>query len=222
MTGYNASSNMFGLGPILGTAAEDWNRTTIGTAGGRSGSSGDSGRTWAIMAGIFADLSSAYSNFNAVRLQKIQQKAQASALDYRARMQALDQRAAERQAESILAQGRAEIGRVTLEGGQRRAALEARTAASGVEASGRNAIEAQASERLMQEIDVYNINLASVQQASAARRRATDIGNQAQFDRTAAVSLRRQARAASPEAAFLGGLARNSARTGYLLAYQPS
>lgn len=208
------------IGPMLGTSELD--QALAGSPLGAAGRSGDSGRTWAIMAGIFADLTSAYSSYNAVRLQKVAQKAQASALDFRSRMLDMDRRAAERQAESILSQGRAEIGRVTLEGGQRRAQLEARTAASGVEASGRNAIEAQASERLMQEIDVYNINLASVQQANAARQRATDIGNQAAFNRTAAVSLRRQARAANPEAAFLGGLARNSARTGYLLAYKPS
>lgn len=179
-------------------------------------------RGWAIAAGVFADLTSAYANFNQVRQETRQAKAQASALGFRSRMLELDRRAAEMQAQDILRAGQSQIGQVSLEGGQRRAALEVATAASGVDASGANAREAQASERLLEAIDVYNINLASVQQANAARRQATNIGNEARFARTASVNLRRQARAAAPEAALLGGLGRSAARTSALLTYKPS
>lgn len=217
MTDYNASSYLLGLGPML----QNQYGTTVDTIGAAP-AAGYNARAWAIAGGVFADLTSATATFEQVRLQQTAQRAQASASSFRARMLELDRRAAEKQAQSILRAGQAEIGRVTLEGGQRRAALEARMAASGVDASGANAIEAQVSERLMQEIDAYNINLESVQQANAVRRRAVDLGNQAGFQRQAAVSLRRQARVAAPESAFLGGAASSAARTGYLLAYKPS
>lgn len=211
------SMALFGLAPMLGADT----RFDNPAASALMSESKPDRRNWAIAAGVFADLSSAYANFSQIRQAQTQAKAEASALSFRARMLELDRRAAEQQAQSILGQGQSQIARLSLESGQRRAEIEASTSSRGVEASGASAIEAQASERLIEAIDAYNINLDTVQQANAARRQATNIGNQARLARAGSVSLRRQARAAAPETAHVAGLGRSVARTSYLLAYKP-
>jgi hypothetical protein len=177
---------------------------------------------WAIAAAVFGDLTRGYASFAEARARQEETKAQASFLGHRARMLEMDRRAAMRQAESILEAGQSEIGRVTLEGGQRRAAIEASQAARGVEAGVGSAAEVMASERLMQQAEVYHINLSAVRQASAARQGAVAIGNEALFSRTSSRSLRRSARRAAPEAALLGGAASAGLSAAYLSNYRRS
>jgi hypothetical protein len=176
---------------------------------------------WAVAASVFAGLNEGYAGFAAIRSAQEERRSQASALDFRARMLQFDRRAAEKQAESILAQGQSEIANVTLAGGQRRADIEAATAARGVEAgAGGNVAEVQASERIIEQAEVYHINLASVQAANAARRGAVAAGNEALFSRTSARNLRRSARRAAPESALLSGLGSSALSTAYLLNYR--
>lgn len=171
---------------------------------------------WGMAALIFGELTQAYANFNAVQMAKIETQAQASSFSHRARMLDLDRRNAEKQAQSILEQGQSEIGNVTLEGGQRRADIEATQAARGVDSSSGSAAEALASEKLVQAIDVYHINLNTVRAASAARAGAVAAGNEALFSRVSASNLRRSARVASPEAQLIAGLG-NAGLSAYAL-----
>lgn len=172
---------------------------------------------WLVAAAVFGQLSQAYAGFSAARLASYEAKAHASAYGYRARMLELDRRQAEIRAESILAQGQDEVGRVGLEAGQRRAAITAATAARGVEAGVGTAAEVQASERLIQQIEAYHINLGAVRAANAARAGATAIANEALLARTSAGNLRRSARAARPETALVAGLG-EAGLLGYQLA----
>ena len=177
-------------------------------------------RSWAIGAAVFGQLTTAYANFANVRAAQAQARSQASALSHRARMLQLDRRAAERQAMEILQQGQAEIANLTLAGGQRRAEIEASTAAAGVEAGVGSAAEVQASERLIQDVEAYHINLSSVRAASAARRGAVAIDNEARGLRTSARNLRRGARYAAPESALLSGIAGAGLSAGSLYNYR--
>lgn len=162
---------------------------------------------WAIAAAVFSSLSQAYAGYAAVRTAQYEAKSQASALGHRARMLELDRRDAQRRAFAIEEQGRSQVANVTLEGQQRRGAALASAAAAGVDASSASAREVQASDKLIDAIDVYHINLGTVRAANAARAGAVAIENEAAFARTNARGLRRSARYARPEAHLLAGLA---------------
>lgn len=177
---------------------------------------------WLIGAAIFGQLSSAYAGFHSVQMGQIEAKSQASAQAFRGRMLAFDRRAAERQAESLLEQGQSEIANLTLAGGQRRAEIEAGNAARGIESGVGSAAEVQASERLIEQIDTYHINLASVRAANAARADAVATDNEALFARTSARNLRRSARYAHPEAALVGGIGSAALNTYALSQYRRS
>jgi len=161
-------------------------------------------RNAAVAAGIFSELAGAYANFAAVRSQQMQLRSEASAQAHHANMLAFDRRAAERRAQQILQEGQDQAAMLGLEGGQRRGALRARAAARGV--TGQSAREAELSDQLIQDLDIYHVNLAAVRAANAARREATEIDNRALFARTSAQNLRSSARAAQPEAQLIGGL----------------
>lgn len=209
----------FGLGDLRLTGwASKGSRPPNPALGGGTGISpaADTSANWLIAAAVFGQLNSAYSNFHAVNMAQIEAKSQASAFGHRSRMLQLDRRAAERRAQDILSQGQAEAGVVGLEGAQRRAASTAGNAARGVDSSVGSAAEGQASDRLVEAIDVYNINLSSVRAANAVRAGRVAIENEALFARTSERNLRRSARVAQPEAQLIGGLG-SAALTGYAL-----
>lgn len=206
------------LGPPVTPVGEsaDWGLLESPSlpAGKTSTTSGPSAAL--IGAAVFGQLSMAYGQFSAARMASYEAKAQASAMGHRSRMLQLDRRAAELRAQSILEQGQAQIGDVGLAGSQRRASIEASTAARGVESGVGSAAEVQVSERLMEQIDAYHINLASVQAANAARAGATAIANEALLTRTSAANFRRSAKAARPETYLASGIGQ-SLLTGYML-----
>jgi hypothetical protein len=158
-----------------------------------------------IGASVAGALAGAYSNFHAVQMRQIETRQQADMMGHRARLMDLDYRDAFQQAQNELEAGQSQIAATRLVGAQRRAELEASAAARGVEVSGSTA-EAQASERLIEDINVYHINLASVQANNASRRRAVAIENEQRFARVSQRNLRRTAKYAQPEAALIGGL----------------
>lgn len=174
----------------------------------------------AIATSIFAGLTRAYAGFAQVRAAQEEQKAQSSAMGHRARMLQLDRRWALQRAESILQQGQGEVGRVSLAGEQRRAAITASAAARGVEAGVGSAAEVLASEKLIEQIDVYNITLDSVRQAGAVRQGARNIENEGRFARASSRNLRRGANAAAPEASLLAGLGSSALSAAYLSNYR--
>jgi hypothetical protein len=168
-----------------------------------------------LLLGAFAmgQVGQAYAAYQSARLAVYAQHAEASALRHRARMLDLDRRAAEMQADAILQAGQDQQANLALEGGQQRAELIAANNARGIDSSVGSAREVLASERLMQAIDAYNINLSTVRQANAARRGAVAIGNEAALTEVSARNVRRAARAAAPEAILgsgLGGVALNT------------
>jgi hypothetical protein len=201
------------------TSLDFYNDTIFGApAAAQPGPSGPN--SWLLAASVFSNLTEAYAGFHGARMAQEEAKSQASAYGHRARMLELDRRAAELRAESILEAGQVEAGMVSLEGEQRRAAIEASTAARGVEAGVGSAAEVQASEKLIEQIDVYNINLASVRAANAAREGAVAAGNEALFAGTSSVNLRRSARAARPEAHLFAGLGSAGLTASYLSNYR--
>lgn len=156
---------------------------------------------------VAGQLVGAYAKFHAVQMDQIATRSQADQLGHQARMLELDYRFALREAEGALEAGQSQIAFLGLEGAQRRAAITASTAGRGVDVNaGGNAAEVQASQRLVEAIDVYNVNLASVRAANAARRQATAIANEARFARVSERNLRRTARYAMPEAQLIAGL----------------
>lgn len=161
----------------------------------------------------FGMLSDAYSRFHAVEMAQIETRSQADFYGHRSRLLELDYRSAVQSAQAILEQGQREAAFAGLEGAQRRSAMEASAAARGVESNG-NVAEALASDRLLEDIDKLQINLAAVRANNAARARAVEISNQQRFDRVTQRNLRRSARYAQPEAALIGGLA-NAFTAGY-------
>ena len=172
--------------------------------------------SWLIGAAVFGQLSQAYSQFSAARMAGFEAKSQASSFGFRARMLQLDRRNAEQRAESILEQGQAEVSDVGLAGSQRRADIEVAGAARGVTAGVGSAAEVQVSEKLLEQIDAYHINLDSVRRANAVRTGATAAGNEAIIARASAANLRRSAKASSPESYLVGGLGQGLL-TGYAL-----
>lgn len=177
---------------------------------------------WAIAASVAGQLAGAYAGYTQARLATYEVRSQASAYGFRSRMLELDRRAAEIRAQSILDQGQSQAGLISLQGAQRRAAIQVSDAASGVTAGVGSAAEVQASERLMQAIDVYHVNLASVRQASAERTGGVGAANEALMARTSAMNLRRAARASAPEAHLFSGLADATLSAGALSNYRRS
>jgi hypothetical protein len=158
--------------------------------------SGGASPAWGAAAMVFAQLQQAYAGYNAERLQSYELESAASAYGHQQRMLRLDMRAAELQAQSLIEQAQSEVANLTLEGGQRRAAMETSMAAAGVDSSAGSAREALVSDRLIDKIDSYHINLAGVRAANAARLRAVGLQNDALAAGTSADNLRRSARAA--------------------------
>ncbi len=158
-----------------------------------------------VTAQVASELARAYAGYHQVSMQQIAAKQAADTQGFRARMLELDYRFALRRAESMLRQRDSEIGRLSLEGSQRRAEVEASTAGRGVDGGG-SAAEVLLSDRLIEAIDVYNVNLNGVKQANAERRRALRARQEAAFARVTERNLRRTARYAMPEAALIAGL----------------
>lgn len=165
---------------------------------------------FAVAASIVGGLANAYAGFSQVRLRNLELRQASSAQQHYSRMLQFDIRNAERRAIAILEQGQAEVGKITLEGGQRRAEIRARAGARGI--AGASVREAEISDRLIQDIDAYNINLAAVREANAARAEATDGRNRALFARTSARNLRASARDENAYGALGLGLASTATR----------
>jgi len=159
----------------------------------------------AVGAMVAKDLATAYAKYHAVAMEQIEKRGAADQLVVQARMTDLDARAAFRAAEQELEAGQDQISQVGLEGAQRRSAITASAAARGVDSSSGSGAEVQASQRLVEAIDVYNISLGSIQAANAQRRQAVALRNEALMARVSARNLRRTAKYAQPEAALIIG-----------------
>ena len=163
--------------------------------------------TTAIATSVAAGLSKAYSAFHAVSMQQIELRQAADAMSHRARLIDLDARAAYRAAERELQVGQDQISQVGLEGVQRRSAINASAAARGVDSTSGSGAEVQASQRLVEAIDVYNINLASVEASNARRSEGVAARNEALMSRVSARNARRTAKYSDPVGSLVLGLA---------------
>lgn len=173
-----------------------------------------------LAAAAAGQLSQAYNAFHQARMAAYEQKSQASALRHRSRMLLLDRRAAEAQAETVMEAGQDQLSALATEGGQRRAEQVASLAARGLDSSVGSAAEGLASDRLMESIDAYNINLSTVRQANAIRRGAMAIGNEADSARVSGRNIGRAARRAAPEADLFAGIVDTGIRTEFLRQYR--
>lgn len=98
-------------------------------------------------------------------------------------------RIAELGAQSELAQGQREVGRLTMRAGQLKSTQRANMAANGVDLGAGNAAEVQASTDLMKEIDSNTVTANAVNAAWGRRTQATNYRNEARTARLTAGAI---------------------------------
>ena len=116
-------------------------------------------------------------------------KSQKSALNFQADLADTNARIAEISAQSTLAQGQKEVGRLTLRAGALKSSQRANLAANGVDLGVGNAAELQASTDLMKEIDTNQITANAVRSAWGIRTNAVSLQNEALIKRATADSV---------------------------------
>lgn len=116
-------------------------------------------------------------------------KSQASALNAQAGLASTNARIAELSAQSTLAQGEKEIGRVTMRAGNLKASQRVGMAANGIDLGTGSAAEVSASTDIMKEIDVNQITTNAVRSAWGIRTQATSLQNEALVKRATASSI---------------------------------
>jgi len=158
----------------------------------------------AMAAQAYGQLMEGYNAYNAARTKQVQMRSEADMLEYQSSILGIMRRDAERAARDATIAGQDQIAAVTLAGRQRRGAIRAAAAGRGV--AGESVREAEISDQLVQDMDVYQINIGAVRAANAAKAEATRFDTEALFARVGARNRRRIARAASPETYLLAGL----------------
>lgn len=164
-------------------------------------------------------LQSAIGAFAAAENAKSQLKSQALSMEFERSISAINARAAEAEAESIMEAGAQEIGAVTAQYGQQKAAAKASTAAAGIRGTG-SAAEVQASIELAKRVDAYTINVNRVRAAQAARTQATDQRNRSLLAGVSATNLRSSANSVNPWAAAGGSLLSGAGQVASTWAYR--
>jgi len=143
---------------------------------------------------------------------------QALSLEFEGRLSGISARGAELDAQSALAAGKHEIGRLTLAAGQEAGARKARTAASGVRSDQGSAARVAASADIRKEMDISTIAQNATSRANAARTRATNLRNRSLLNRVSAQNARRMAQSFDPFMAAATSILNSAAAFGGQLA----
>jgi len=147
---------------------------------------------------VFGGINSAIGNYYAAQSAQLQEKSQASSLQFQSDMDALNARNAEISAQSILEQGKTQVQQYTMQYGQQRANTVANQAARGIALGEGSSKEVLASMDLVKDLDVLNINSNATRAAWAERTSGTNYANKSLLDRTSAQNLRTSADSISP------------------------
>lgn len=198
LTSNDSSSAMI---PTLSTPVYNQPGMTPG-----SGSSMFSAGNFALATQIMGGVNSAVGGYFQAQAQQYQDKSQAVNLQYQSDMAAINARNSEYQAESDMRAGQSQIENYTMQEGQQASASAANSAARGLRAGVGTTQDVAASQTLVKDINVYNINSNAVREASAARDQATSYQNQSNLDNVSAANANRSASSISPFTAATSSL----------------
>lgn len=126
---------------------------------------------------IFGAITGAIGSYYSAESQKNQLQMQAQNQRFASEMARVNQRGATFAAAQLGQAGQRQIGRMTMEAGQRRAGARAALAGRGAEISG-TAAEILGSMDVMKEVDVLSMNAATVRAQEAAKMQAFNLGTQ--------------------------------------------
>ena len=133
---------------------------------------------------------------------KDQLKSQAMSLEHQQFMANLNARSAEDAAQNILAAGRREIARYTMQAGQEKSGKKVSGAARGVVLNKGSMLDILVTEDIVKEVDMMTINMNTVADAGRARVQATNIRNEGLMRGVSAGNMRRQASSMNYNAAL--------------------
>lgn len=151
-------------------------------------------------------LGSAIGSYYAAQSRKSELRQAALSLDFEAFTSDLNARSAEKDALSVLAAGRKDVGQYTMQAGQARSSVAVSQAAGGIQAGVGSAAEVMASMDLVKEIDTMTIKSNSARQAAALRIRAQDLRTSASFSRVSAANVRGMNRTINPYVAGISSI----------------
>ncbi len=155
-------------------------------------------------------VSSAVGNYFGAQAMQYQAKSQAVNMQYQSTLATINARQSEYQAESDIHAGQSRIANYTMQAGQQTASTSAAMAARGIRAGIGSSADVTASQNLVKDLNVYNINSNAVQMAAASRVQGTNYSNQANMDRVSAANAMRTANSISPGLAMTGSLLTNA------------
>jgi len=147
---------------------------------------------------IAGTVNQAIGGFFEAEAQRGELKSQALSFDFQKSIANINARAAEQDAHAFIEAGRRQRALSTLRAGQVAGDTRAAQAASGIQAGVGSAAEVRTSQEFTKELDAFAIDANAFRQASAARRRAVDLRNQAQLARVSAENVRGLRRSISP------------------------
>lgn len=130
------------------------------------------------VASIFTGITSAIGSYYAAKTQQYQLQSQASTLQFQSGMDAINAHNAEMSAQAIQEAGKTQIEQYTMQAGQQQASQTVGTAARGIDLSSASAVDQRASNDLMKQLGVLEINSNATRAAWAQRTQATAYNNQ--------------------------------------------
>lgn len=155
---------------------------------------------------IAGGINSAIGGYYAAKSSQYQAKSQAVQLRYQSDMAAINARQSEYKAESDIKAGQSQIFNYTMQEGQQASATKANMAARGLRAGIGTTQDVVASQEIVKDVNVYNINTNAVRAASADREQATNYRNESMVDSVGAANADRTAGSISPFASGYSSL----------------
>lgn len=189
-------------------------------AGSGGMTAGETLMTGGMIMSAFGAVNSAIGSYYAAESQKNQLKMQAQNQRFAAQMSAINARQSEFAAQQATLAGQRQIGRYTMEAGQRKASARTAMAARGIQAGVGSAAEVMASMDLMKEVDRLTMDTNIVRQAEALRAQQTNYMTQAVMQGTSANNILATANTISPFSATFSSMLGSAASIGGTWAQQ--
>ncbi len=168
---------------------------------------------------LAGSLLSAVGGFYQAKTQKFQLQSQALSMEFQASMSNINARSAEEDANYIMESGQREVGQLTMQAGQVKAAQAASATARGVKLGVGSVAEHAATIEYVKQADAFQLRAGTVRAAEAQRASAVDERNQSLIARVSARNLRGAARSVSPFAAAGASLLGSAGSVASQLAY---
>jgi hypothetical protein len=146
----------------------------------------------------FGAANQAVGSYYAAKSAQYQAQSQAATYQYQADMNAINARTHEYAAQGILEAGKTQVQQYTMRAGQEEATTTAEMAGHGVQLGQGSARDITASQNIVKQLDVNQMNANTVRAAANERMGATQFANQAALDRISAQNLKAGAGTISP------------------------